>query len=140
MDEAVSAMRRFNRFYTRFLGLLRDTLADSPVTLSEWRFLFEINETPGLTATNLMDRLLLDRGYVSRTLARLQRRGLVDRRESDTDRREKTLWLTSKGCTVMSEVDVSIDQQMIDALGRLDPSGKVRLLQAMNDIELLLSS
>ncbi len=140
MQEAVSAMRRFNRFYTRFLGLLRDTLANSPVSLSEWRFLFEINDTPGLTATNLMERLLLDRGYVSRTLARLQRRELVDRKESDSDRREKTLWLTDKGRTVMSEVDISIDSQMLDALTRLDAKGKARLLKAMDEIETLLTT
>ena len=42
MVSVVEDVRRFNRFYTRVLGLLRPNLAGSPFGLTEARVLFEL--------------------------------------------------------------------------------------------------
>ena len=41
-QQTIAAVRRFNRFYTRQLGVLRKTYLDSPYSLGEARLLYEI--------------------------------------------------------------------------------------------------
>ena len=58
--EAVSAVRRFSRFYTRRLGLLNRKLLSSEFPLTEVRVLYELAHRHGLTATDLVIELDLD--------------------------------------------------------------------------------
>ena len=76
----IEAVRRFNRFFTRRIGVLRGGLLHTPYSLTEARILFEISRRDGLTASDLSRELGLDPGYLSRILARLGRRGLDARR------------------------------------------------------------
>ena len=70
-------MRRFNRFYTRQLGVLRKTYLDSPYSLAEARVLYEILKGGAPTATDIGRALDLDAGYLSRTLRSFEKRGLI---------------------------------------------------------------
>ena len=42
VDDAVASVRRFSRFYTRFVGALNNDFLDTGMTLAEARLLFEI--------------------------------------------------------------------------------------------------
>ncbi|MEO1193322.1 MAG: helix-turn-helix domain-containing protein, partial [Pseudomonadota bacterium] len=68
LAEAVAAVRRFNRFYTRHVGALDEAHLDSPFSLAEARVLYELSVTPGTTATALRERLNMDAAYLSRLL------------------------------------------------------------------------
>ncbi len=46
-------MRRFNRFYTRQIGALREGLLQSPYSLTQVRLLYELAHRDGLSATTL---------------------------------------------------------------------------------------
>ena len=68
-------MRRFNRFYTRQIGVLRKTYLDSPYSLGEMRVLYEIANGSALTASDIGRALDLDAGYLSRVLRNFEKRG-----------------------------------------------------------------
>ena len=76
-EDRIGAVRRFNRFYTRQIGVLREGLLHSPHSLTEARILFELAQRDNLTATGLCRELGLDPSYLSRLLARLEQQGLV---------------------------------------------------------------
>ena len=70
----IAAVRRFNRFYTRQLGVLRKNFLNSPYSLGEARVLYEIASGQAPTASEIGRALDLDAGYLSRTLRNFERR------------------------------------------------------------------
>jgi DNA-binding MarR family transcriptional regulator len=93
----VAAVRRFNRFYTRQIGVLRKTFLDSPYSLAEARVLYEIASSVAPTASAIGRTLDLDAGYLSRVLRNFEKRGLIQRRVSASDARQSHLALSARG-------------------------------------------
>src|SRR5687768_6646848 len=113
----VAAVRRFNRFYTRRIGVLNHGLLESPFSLTEVRVLFELAHSPDLTATALRNELDLDAGYLSRLLRRLEQRGLMARTLSEADGRLAHLNLTDKGREEFRQLDERADEEVRALLG-----------------------
>ena len=77
LDERVRAVRQFSRFYTRKIGVLRDGLLGSPLSLTEGRVLYELAQREPATASDIAGELALDAGYLSRILGGFDRKGLI---------------------------------------------------------------
>lgn len=105
IDRRVETVRRFNRLYTRKIGVLPDEHLDSPYSLSEARILYELAQGPARPAREVREALALDQGYMSRLLARLEKDGLLTRRALDGDARAQSLSLTAKGKRLFAELD-----------------------------------
>jgi DNA-binding MarR family transcriptional regulator/GNAT superfamily N-acetyltransferase len=131
----VAAVRAFSRFYTRKLGIIEPKLLDSPWTLQEARIIYEIAERQTCTATDLARALGLDAGYLSRTLQTLQRRQIVARKPSKTDRRAAELALTAKGRAAFAELDGRSRSEVAGMLGRLETADRAGIVHAMRTIE-----
>src|SRR5436190_18977779 len=89
----IEAIRHFNRFYTRQIGVLEEGLLQSPYTLTEARIIYELAHHEQTTAAELASELKLDAGYLSRILRDFAKRGLIDKQPSETDGRQTVLSL-----------------------------------------------
>ena len=134
-EARVNAVRRFNRFYTRRIGALREGLLHSRHSLTEARVLFELANREEPTATDLSRELGLDPGYLSRTLARLEEQGLVARVRSERDGRRRLLSLTPDGVEAFSLLDSRSREEVAEMLGGLSEGDQRRLLEAMRTVE-----
>lgn len=136
----VSEIRRFNRFYTRVLGLLRPRLAGSAFGLTEARVLYELAHADQIAVADLRRELDLDAGYLSRILSRFIAGGLVEREPSTTDARGKVVRLTSSGRAAFNELD-ALQADAIDGLiERLDEDRRRLLVTAMGRIQRVLDA
>lgn len=133
------AVRRFNRFYTRQIGLLDEGLLDSAFSLSEVRLLYEIANQEGITATKLRETLALDAGYLSRLLRGLRKQGLIFARAPSTDRRQRRLSLTERGRRTFGALDARSTEEVVAMLARLSRTERRDLVGAMGSIEQLLA-
>jgi DNA-binding MarR family transcriptional regulator/N-acetylglutamate synthase-like GNAT family acetyltransferase len=137
-DARADQVRRFNRLYTRRIGVLQDGYLGSPFSLPEVRVLYELAHRPRATASELARELELDPGYLSRILRSFLSRGLLDRTRSERDARESYLRLTDAGRKTFHPLEASARAQIGALLGQLSEPGQQRLLAAMAQIERLL--
>jgi DNA-binding MarR family transcriptional regulator/GNAT superfamily N-acetyltransferase len=142
MDPATAAtaeaVRGFNRFYTRRIGVLEESLLGSGLTLSQARVVFELGRRGEWTAGGMAADLGLDAGYVSRLLGSLEKRKLITRRPSEADGRQAIVTLTVKGSECYRLLDTLSQDDIAAMLARLAPAGRQRLLSAMATIESLM--
>jgi DNA-binding MarR family transcriptional regulator/GNAT superfamily N-acetyltransferase len=135
LDRQISAVRAFNRFYTRKLGVLDQQLLKSPFSLSEARVLYELAHRKELAAKEIGIELGLDPGYLSRIVQKFDEDGLITRKPLATDRRQYLLALTAKGRQASAKLE-RISQDDIGAmLAGLDGTQRASLVQAMGAIE-----
>ncbi|SRR5579871_108796 len=135
----IAAVRQFNRFYTRRIGLLRDGLLGTSFSLTEGRVLYEIAHRGTTTASELAADLEIDPGHLSRLLQRLIASGIVARERSARDRRQSNLTLTAHGRENFTVLDQRSRNEIGALLEPLDDDEQRRLLAAMATIETLLA-
>ena len=134
------AVRRFSRFYTARIGALGGGHLGTPHSLTEARLLFELGGDGPATAAALAQALEVDPAQVSRTVARLERAGLVTRARSTADRRAHLLTLTAPGRRQFTTLDTRSRRRAAALLDPLPPAHRARLLEAMRAIEEVLSA
>ncbi len=139
-EPQVAAVRRFNRFYTQRIGVLRDGWLDSAFSLSEARVLYEIKQRDRTTATDIGRDLGLDAGYLSRMLRGFHRRGLIRKQVSPTDARQTFLSMTSAGVKAFAPLETRAKQQVAAMLGTMQPPVRNEFVSAMRTIETLLEA
>lgn len=139
-DERISAVRAFNRFYTRQLGVLGQRLLESPFSLSEARVLYELAHRDGTAAKEIGTELDLDPGYLSRIVQKFADDGLIARKPLPEDRRQYQLSLTAKGRQAFARLDRSSYEDVARTLRPLTEADRRRLTAAMATIEGLLGA
>lgn len=137
-EDRIAAVRRFNRLFTRRLGVLREGLLHTPYSLTESRIIYEIANRDQVIAADLAKDLGLDPGYLSRILDRLEQNGLIRKVPSPSDGRQRLLRLTPEGEEAAALLDRRSREEIGEMLGNLSEQDQNRLIQAMYTIEQLL--
>ncbi len=138
MDQAIAAIRSFNRFYTRLAGVLDARFLGTDTTLVEARLLFEIAHRDAPVAAELQTALGLDGGYASRLLQRLAARGWLARTRASTDARRRTLRLTPEGHAVLATIDTRQHGRAAGLLASLEAVQRADLVAALGLARILL--
>jgi DNA-binding MarR family transcriptional regulator/GNAT superfamily N-acetyltransferase len=140
LHQHVEAMRRFNRFYTKQIGVLHERLLRSPYSLTEARVIYELAHHERMTATELCNQLALDAGYLSRILRHFKKSGLISKQLSQTDGRQNLLSLTGRGQEAFATLNARSHNEIGVMLRHLSPADQKRLIEAMHTIEGLLGA
>jgi DNA-binding MarR family transcriptional regulator/GNAT superfamily N-acetyltransferase len=138
LDARIAAVRHFNRFYTREIGVLDEGLLQSELSLAEVRVLYELAHEEGATATTIVKALGLDAGYLSRMLRSFEQRALVQRRQSTADGRRTILSLTRKGRSAFAKLDARAHSEIAALLASHSAAEQRAVVDAMRSIETLL--
>src|SRR5262245_64634086 len=147
LAQDVDAVRRFNRFYTRQIGVLQEKLLLSPFSLTEGRVLYEIGyhgdtgipRATAPTAVGLARALGIDGGYLSRILQRFARRRLITRTTSNADARQVHLALTERGRVALAPLQQLARDEVAVMLRQLSPMERGRVVDAMHLIQTSLA-
>jgi DNA-binding MarR family transcriptional regulator len=137
-EPMIAGVRRFNRFYTKRIGVLEEGMVDTAFSLQEARVLYELGQAEGIGAGELAARLSLDAGYLSRLVGKLESQGLVTRQAGEEDRRRSHVTLTAPGRKAFRKLDDGSRKDIQALLGPLCLEDRSRLLTAMGGIERVL--
>lgn len=138
LGERTEIVRRFNRFYTRQIGVLHEHLLDSAFSLTEVRILYELAHQAQLTSADLCRELGLNAGYLSRVIAGFEKQGLIAKTRSPTDARAAQLQLTKQGQRTLAPLVDASRREVAAMLERLPPTAQQELVAAMGQIQGLL--
>jgi DNA-binding MarR family transcriptional regulator/GNAT superfamily N-acetyltransferase len=138
MQESIDSIRAFNRYYTRHIGVLEEGWLKSEFTLTESRVLYELAHREKPTASEIGKALGLDAGYLSRILAKFQKRKFVRRTASSRDERATHLELTAAGFKAFSPLDSRAREQISGLLTPVDVRDVGALTAAMSTVQRIL--
>src|SRR6185312_4291684 len=120
-------LRAFNRFYTKRIGVLRQGLLGSPLSLTETRVLYELSSRKGSIASELARDLELDPGYLSRILAAFKRKRWIAAVAEQADKRRRKIALTKAGEAAFAPLDRRSQDEAAALVSALDPVAQRKL-------------
>ena len=138
-DDLIKRIRRFNRFYTNFIGVVDRHILDSPHSLTEARVLYEISSIEDCSARKIMGNLEIDEGYLSRIIGKFMRKGLVKKSRSEKDGRTRIILLTEKGEKEFAKLDTNSSESICTTVEKLSQKEREELVGLMERIYKLLT-
>ena len=100
------------------------------LTLPQYRVLGILAEGSA-AASGLADRLAVRRPSITALVDGLVARGLVDRRQEDSDRRRVALRLTPEGARTVAEADRVVDEHLVSIAGHLPDKDEAMALRSL---------
>ena len=113
------------------IGLLNQGLLKTRFPLIQARVLYELAQQDRTTASVLVDRLNIDPGYLSRILSNFAKEGLLRKRRSRSDSRQRILKLTTEGKKAFAELDERSRSLAEEILRDMNKEDRHRLLHGM---------
>lgn len=135
----IKDIRAFNRFYTNIIGLLDRHILSSNYSLPEARIMFELYHRSGLTASDIIALLDIDKGYLSRILRRFDKEKLIRKVVSKPDKRSVIIEMTAKGKKEFEILDIASNQQVEKLFGALTETECINLIKKYKEIQKILT-
>lgn len=121
-------------------NLVSETIAESyralfGLTIYEWRVIAVLAEEEGATQAQVGQRTRMDKVTVSRAAIALAGRGLIERRQSASDRRAQRLQLSARGRELYAAVAPKALELERRILARFSPAEVTTLVAMLRRIE-----
>jgi DNA-binding MarR family transcriptional regulator len=107
--------------------------------LTEARILYEIYNNSGFTVRKIKNILQVDEGYLSRTIDKLIKQGLILKKQSNKDRRVFNLTLSKSGEREFLKLNLKSEESVAEMIDHLTPDEVVQLALIMDKISKLLT-
>jgi long-chain acyl-CoA synthetase len=105
-------------------------LAEVDLTLPQYRVLAILADGTE-AASGLAERLAVRPPSITAVIDGLVTRGLVDRRQEDSDRRRVSLRITDEGARMVAEADRAVDEQLCSIAGHLSAKDRGTALRSL---------
>jgi DNA-binding MarR family transcriptional regulator/GNAT superfamily N-acetyltransferase len=138
--DTVQEIRRFNRFYTRLVGLLDEHLPDSELTLLEGRAMYELATGGKRTAADLGRELDVDKAQLSRALRTLQQHKLLKAEVDPEHAKKRLLSLTPAGRVAFSGLEHGTRLRMESVLQPLSGAKRSKLVASLRDVRAMFET
>lgn len=112
------------------VGMFRDVLGED-ITPIQYAILRMVHECPGIDQVSLAHRVALDTSTTAQTAARLQAKGWIERRASETDRRQLALTLSPAGEALIDGMVASVRQLRLRLLQGLEADEQELFMQLL---------
>ena len=136
--EAIHQVRDFSRFYTNIIGLLNNHILHSAYSLPEARVLYELYHLQPCNASQIMDTIKMDKGYLSRILKSFEKKALLTKKRNVEDGRSSRLVLTTRGNREFIRINHASDKQIAALLRQLSRSETKQVIRHMNSLKKIL--
>jgi DNA-binding MarR family transcriptional regulator len=106
------------------------------LTAPRYYALLHISEKPGLSSSELSDRLLCDKSNVTRIVKGLESAGFIIRKPHESDGRTLRLYLTKLGasvCTAVTNAHQSYNDLRLNCISELSQGNLLENLSLLND-------
>ncbi|WP_341703338.1 MarR family transcriptional regulator [Ferrovibrio sp.] len=116
-------------------ALSRHYAARFGISIPEWRVIANLGRHPGLSANQVSERSAMDKVTVSRAVAALERKGLLDRMRDDGDKRRSHLTLSAAGQAVYGEIAplaLGFERDLLTALEPEEAAQLDRIIDKLN--------
>ncbi|MBV8700157.1 MarR family winged helix-turn-helix transcriptional regulator [Bradyrhizobium sp.] len=133
------------RYVPAFITFIANKLSNSAtvfyqtnfgVNVTEWRIMSLLAIEPGIPASRICHVIGFDKGPVSRTLAALQKRGLVAIRTDPNDGRSHSISLTARGRAIHDQVIVAAlerERKLLSCLDQEEQEVLIDLLRRLHE-------
>ncbi|MGE8204735.1 MarR family winged helix-turn-helix transcriptional regulator [Heyndrickxia sp. NPDC080065] len=133
-------IRRFNRFYTRIIGVNNQYTDQTKYSSTEAQILYEISIKEKCTAAYLRDYFKLDKGYLSRILKRFENEVLIIKTASNEDKRVSYLHITEHGTKELNSLINTANRNVYNMIEKIPVEELDELIQSMRRIESILKN
>lgn len=136
----IEKIRKFNRNYANVLGKIDQDIYNQPFPLTEARVITELHFTKGTTATEVREKLGIDRGYMSRILQKFEDDNIITKKRSSNDQRQYSLYLTNNGEEIYNGLVENANQGVEKMIESISQPELCNLIASMENIESIFSN
>jgi len=133
-SEAGALLRRVAQMHTQ---LQRDGIDSccGGATATQCMILTELGRTGPITMADLVRRVNLDKGWISRAVESMAQEGLLTKAPSPTDRRAVVVCMTETGESLCCGLNLTLDSQSERVMSRIPPAERENVYRALSLLE-----
>lgn len=139
MREAGALLRRVAQMHAQMQREGVDACCGG-ATATQCLILTELGRSGPVTLAELVRRLGLDKGWVSRAVESMTQEGLLSKEPSPTDKRAVIISMTERGSNLCCNLNNSLDSQSDRVMSRIPPQERGNVFRALVLLEQALKA